>query len=199
MWIPQFLRGVFPNSLTWCCFLAFMLFACLNAVSLLWCRFLVFMPFPCFDAVSLLSCFWCHFCWWSEKWKKKNHRIWKRASPVSTPWFRDNHLPLVNRMALPKWFSKKQPQAVFGEEKKKKWILSSMASPFRLDMPLLWHQTAYLLGLLAMIKCSICSYQCDNWYSSNRKIACHANFSVGRLFLELARGHLACCPGIALC
>ena len=119
MWIPQFLRGVFPNSLLWCCFLAFMLFACLNAVSLLWCCFLVFMPFPCFDAVSLLSCFWCHFCWWSEKWKKKNHRIWKRASPVSTPWFRDNHLPLVNRMALPKWFSRKQPQAVFGEKKKK--------------------------------------------------------------------------------
>ena len=57
---------------------------------------------------------------------------------------------------------------------------------------------AYLLGLLAMIKCSICSYQCDNWYSSNRKIACHANFSLGRLFLELARGHLMCCPGIAL-
>ena len=49
-----------------------------------------------------------------------------------------------------------------------------------------------------MIKCSICSYQCDNWYSSNRKIACHANFSLGRSFLELARGHLTCCPGIAL-
>jgi len=58
--------------------------------------------------------------------------------------------------------------------------------------------TSYLLGLLAMIKCSICSYQCDNWYSSNRKIACHANFSVGRLFLELARGHLTCRPSIAL-
>ena len=56
---------------------------------------------------------------------------------------------------------------------------------------------SYLLGLLAMIKCSICSYQCDNWYSSNRKIACHANFSVGRLFLELARGHLASRLGIA--
>ena len=26
-----------------------------------------------------------------------------------------------------------------------------------------WH-VAYLLGLLAMIKCSICSYQYDNWY-----------------------------------
>jgi len=24
--------------------------------------------------------------------------------------------------------------------------------------------SSYLLGLLAMIKCSICSYQCDNWY-----------------------------------
>jgi len=29
------------------------------------------------------------------------------------------------------------------------------------------HRYAYLLGLLAMIKCSICSYQCDNWYISN--------------------------------
>ena len=61
-----------------------------------------------------------------------------------------------------------------------------------------WLLWSYLLGLLAMIKCSICSYQCDNWYSSNRKIACHANFSVGRLFLELARGHLTCRPSIAL-
>ena len=26
----------------------------------------------------------------------------------------------------------------------------------------LLHVKAYLLGLLAMIKCSICSYQCDN-------------------------------------
>ena len=25
-----------------------------------------------------------------------------------------------------------------------------------------WRPRAYLLGLLAMIKCSICSYQCDN-------------------------------------
>ena len=24
---------------------------------------------------------------------------------------------------------------------------------------------SYLLGLLAMIKCSICSYQCENWYT----------------------------------
>ena len=23
---------------------------------------------------------------------------------------------------------------------------------------------AYLLGFLAKIKCSICSYQCENWY-----------------------------------
>jgi hypothetical protein len=25
---------------------------------------------------------------------------------------------------------------------------------------------SYLLGLLAKIKCSICSYQCENWYST---------------------------------
>ena len=35
----------------------------------------------------------------------------------------------------------------------------------------------YLLGLLAMIKCSICSYQCDNWYVSNWRLACHIDFS----------------------
>ena len=27
---------------------------------------------------------------------------------------------------------------------------------------------SYFLELLSMIKCSICSYQCDNWYVSNR-------------------------------
>ena len=47
---------------------------------------------------------------------------------------------------------------------------------------------AYLLGLLAMIKCSICSYQCDNWYVSNWRLACHINFSLGRSSLELAQG-----------
>ena len=47
---------------------------------------------------------------------------------------------------------------------------------------------SYLLGLLAMIKCSICSYQCDNWYVSNWRLACHINFSLGRCPLELAQG-----------
>ena len=46
----------------------------------------------------------------------------------------------------------------------------------------------YLLGLLAMIKCSICSYQCDNWYVSNWRLACHINFCLGRCSLELAQG-----------
>ena len=27
-----------------------------------------------------------------------------------------------------------------------------------------------------MIKCSICSYQCDNWYVSNWRLACHFTF-----------------------
>ena len=76
--------------------------------------------------------------------------------------------------------------------------MSTMWRFFRKNAFPLPEGASYLLGLLAMIKCSICSYQCDNWYSSNRKIACHANFSLGRSFLELARGHLACCPGIAL-
>jgi hypothetical protein len=47
---------------------------------------------------------------------------------------------------------------------------------------------SYLLGLLAMIKCSICSYQCDNWYVSNWRLACHINCSLGRCPLELAQG-----------
>ena len=38
-----------------------------------------------------------------------------------------------------------------------------------------------------MIKCSICSYQCDNWYISNWGFACHAYFSLGRGSLELAQ------------
>ena len=45
----------------------------------------------------------------------------------------------------------------------------------------------YLLGLLAMIKCSICSYQCDNWYVSNWRLACHIYFCLGKRALELAR------------
>ena len=45
----------------------------------------------------------------------------------------------------------------------------------------------YLLGLLAMIKCSICSYQCDNWYVSNWRLACHMNFWSGQCDLELAQ------------
>ena len=43
----------------------------------------------------------------------------------------------------------------------------------------LGHCSAYLLGLLAMIKCSICSYQCDNWYVSNWRLACHIIFARG--------------------
>ena len=34
----------------------------------------------------------------------------------------------------------------------------------------------FLLGLLAMIKCSICSYQCDSWYVSNWRPARHIDF-----------------------
>ena len=44
---------------------------------------------------------------------------------------------------------------------------------------------SYLLGLLAMIKCSICSYQCDNWYASNWRLACHIIFAWGGCQLGL--------------
>ena len=46
---------------------------------------------------------------------------------------------------------------------------------------------SYLLGLLAMIKCSICSYQCDNWYVSNWRLDCHIYFWWGGAFLSLLR------------
>ena len=38
-----------------------------------------------------------------------------------------------------------------------------------------------------MIKCSICSYQCDNWYVSNWRLACHMNVSLGSCCPELAQ------------
>ena len=50
----------------------------------------------------------------------------------------------------------------------------------------LGNSSSYLLGLLAMIKCSICSYQCDSWYVSNWGLACHINLFLGRVCLELA-------------
>ena len=44
----------------------------------------------------------------------------------------------------------------------------------------------YLLGLLAMIKCSICSYQRDSWYVSNWRLACHNTVWQGGLRYSLA-------------
>ena len=38
---------------------------------------------------------------------------------------------------------------------------------------------AYLLGLLAMIKCSICSYQYDNWYARKSSTSVHKIFIGG--------------------
>ena len=40
---------------------------------------------------------------------------------------------------------------------------------------------AYLLGLLAKIKCSICSYQCENWYTRHCLVVFHIYFSTSRL------------------
>ena len=50
---------------------------------------------------------------------------------------------------------------------------------------------AYLLGLLAMIKCSICSYQCDNWYISNWRLTCHNNVLSGIVSAGLAQTTLS--------
>ena len=46
----------------------------------------------------------------------------------------------------------------------------------------------YLLGLLAMIKCSICSYQCDNWYDSNMSLCLSHYFFRGSVHLSLLGG-----------
>jgi len=54
-------------------------------------------------------------------------------------------------------------------------------------LPLYVYCGSYLLGLLAMIKCSICSYQCDNWYVSNWRLDCHIYFWWGGAFLSLLR------------
>ena len=43
-------------------------------------------------------------------------------------------------------------------------------------------------SFLAMIKCSICSYRCDNWYVSNWRLACYINFLMRRCLPELAWG-----------
>jgi len=45
---------------------------------------------------------------------------------------------------------------------------------------------AYLLGLLAMIKCSICSYQCENWYATDWWLSFHIYFSMGGQCSRLA-------------
>ena len=50
---------------------------------------------------------------------------------------------------------------------------------------------SYLLSLLAMIKCSICSYQCDNWYVSNWRLACRIYFFWGEISLSLLRSSRA--------
>ena len=56
--------------------------------------------------------------------------------------------------------------------------------------------SSYLLGLLAMIKCSICSYQCDNWYVSNWRLACHSIF-LGEVSSRACSGAFMCCTGMA--
>ena len=40
---------------------------------------------------------------------------------------------------------------------------------------------AYLLGLLAMIKCSICSYQSDIWYTDHVSVSLSLQFFLGEL------------------
>ena len=49
------------------------------------------------------------------------------------------------------------------------------------------HPGAYLLGLMAMIKCSICSYECDNCYVSNWRLASHICFCWGSVCMSSLR------------
>ena len=56
----------------------------------------------------------------------------------------------------------------------------------------------YLLGLLAMINCSICSYQCDNWYNSNWSFCLsHRMFLGSWSSLGLPNKWSVCCSGLA--
>ena len=48
-----------------------------------------------------------------------------------------------------------------------------------------------------MIKCSICSYQCDNWYASNWRLACHLNVWMGGFWSWACPDYPKCDPGIA--
>ena len=56
----------------------------------------------------------------------------------------------------------------------------------------------YLVGLLAMLKCNICFYQCGNCYVSNWRFACRLIFS-GETACWACPEHLACCIGMAHC
>ena len=44
---------------------------------------------------------------------------------------------------------------------------------------------------------SICSYQCDNWYVSNWRLACHISFA-GEVSFWTCLGAFMCCAGVAL-
>ena len=50
-------------------------------------------------------------------------------------------------------------------------------------------QSSYLLGLLAKIKCSICSYQCENWYIVIDDAIFTSIFSTSLLFSFTRRKH----------
>ena len=76
----------------------------------------------------------------------------------------------------------------------KRWIRKVILGP---RSPSLYY--TYLLGLLAMIKCSICSYQCDNWYIPNRGFALSLWFFTGEMLLWACSSTLRCYPGIAHC
>ena len=53
---------------------------------------------------------------------------------------------------------------------------------------------SYLLGLLAKIKCSICSYQCENWYLLYGEVLFHINFFRG---LQFKRSLAELCARVA--
>ena len=62
-------------------------------------------------------------------------------------------------------------------------------------------EQSYLLGLLAKIKCSICSYQCENWYLPYLGSFFHINFFWGRSSGSLAylSSRVAMCIALLPC
>ena len=114
-----------------------------------------------------------------------DHRSQARSGQVST-WMGDRlGTPGVVGFTLFYYF--------FAYAKSPTWLLGVL----RRGSKLMNTKSLSLLGLLAKIKCSICSYQLNIWYAPK-------GAQILNWFLEMVRGSEACftpgtgCPGIAV-